>query len=119
MTIRVFLPQKWDPALAELARQWADQCKWARGQPDDQKDLPYSSIGQNLYLLGSSPGTHGVMKAIAAWYNNERDRYNYDTEVCSGTCDNYTQVSRRRSNAVERVVTTRRLVRYGTMQWNV
>ena len=103
-------------ALAELAGRWAGQCKWARGQPDDQQDLPYRSIGQNLYL--SSPGSHVVLDAIAAWYR-EGDHYDYDTEQCSGTCDNYTQVSAIQNNAVERVITTRRLVRYGTMQCNV
>ncbi len=78
-----------------MAEDWAKLCRWEHGQPP-RPDLPYDSVGQNLYV---TKGTFDALGVPQQWYD-EVEYYNYDNGSCSGpACDHYTQVSLKQGQA--------------------
>ena len=87
-------PLVWDPALAEIAQNWADACV-NNEEPDtlidhnpDRGDNYPQSVGENIY--GSSiPAT--PQRAVDSWASEAED-YDYGSNSCSGMCGHYTQM---------------------------
>jgi uncharacterized protein YkwD len=89
------LPQLvWSDALAATAQAWANQCIDTAApaglidhNPNRSQGHPYY-VGENVY--GTS-GTANAMGAVSLWAG-EKANYNYETNMCTGTCGHYTQI---------------------------
>jgi uncharacterized protein YkwD len=84
----------WDPALASLAQDWANQVVGQNPvshRPADQRP----GIGENTYTAYSigAPVNQSVAAAMQFWAG-EQQYYNYDTNSCTEgqQCGHYTQV---------------------------
>jgi len=90
----------WDPKLAALAQNWADQ-RIGRApvkgedphRPRDQRP----GIGENIYWAAHFPDLPNLSPtaAVQSWAS-EQQYYNYDTNTCAApqneTCNHYTQL---------------------------
>ena len=82
--------QTWDDDLESMAADYAKECIWGHGNPDNI--TPYQHVGQNLaYSRGGAPAS--PMYLISHWFN-EKENYDINTDSCvPGTvCGHYTQV---------------------------
>ncbi|KAL5509026.1 hypothetical protein EMCRGX_G004307 [Ephydatia muelleri] len=89
-------PMTWDSQLAAKAQDYAQKCNWGHN-PD--RTSPLGKTGENIYMTTGSPSDCSV--AVTSW-NNEKDYYNYDTNVCQTgkVCGHYTQLVWASSNKV-------------------
>eukprot|EP00731_Ephydatia_muelleri_P012996 Em0007g306a len=89
-------PMTWDSQLAAKAQGYAQKCIWGHN-PD--RTSPLGKTGENIYMTTGSPSDCSV--AVTSW-NNEKDYYNYDTNVCQTgkMCGHYTQLVWALSNKV-------------------
>ncbi|MEM9487809.1 MAG: CAP domain-containing protein, partial [Myxococcota bacterium] len=89
-------PLTWDPALAEVAQAWADQCRdndppaGLIDHNDGRSDNYPGYVGENIF--GSS-GAATAADAVNGWANEVAD-YDYDSNSCNPgrVCGHYTQV---------------------------
>ncbi|XP_033626865.1 multiple epidermal growth factor-like domains protein 6 [Asterias rubens] len=80
----------WDDDLESMAADYAKECIWGHGNPDNI--TPYQHVGQNLaYSRGGAPAS--PMYLISHWFN-EKENYDINTDSCvPGTvCGHYTQI---------------------------
>ncbi|HEU5103467.1 MAG TPA: CAP domain-containing protein [Roseiflexaceae bacterium] len=82
----------WDPALATLAEDWANQVVGQVRPPHRP------GVGENIYVgysFGVVPLNQSVAAAMQYWAG-ERQHYNYDTNACAAPpdqeCGHYTQI---------------------------
>ncbi|XP_067126066.1 GLIPR1-like protein 1 [Centruroides vittatus] len=68
----------WSYDLAKIAKNWGDRCTFESGPKSCLKHF-----SQNMYY-GSKIYQDGLMQ----WYK-QRNLYDYDTNVCNGSCDKY------------------------------
>eukprot|EP00731_Ephydatia_muelleri_P012973 Em0007g283a len=89
-------PMTWDSQLAAKAQDYAQKCNWGHN-PD--RTSPLGKTGENIYMTTGSPSDCSV--AVTSW-NNEKDYYTYDTNVCQTgkVCGHYTQLVWASSNKV-------------------
>ncbi|XP_054436101.1 glioma pathogenesis-related protein 1 [Pteronotus mesoamericanus] len=82
----------WDPALAQVAKAWARNCKFSH---NEKLKIPYrlhsnfTSLGENIWT--GTVSIFSVSSAITSWYN-EIQYYDFPTQKCSKVCGHYTQV---------------------------
>ncbi len=87
-------PLTWDPALAEVAKAWAEACVDQKSPTglidhnDGRSDNYPGYVGENIY--GASGQASG-QQAVSSWMSEEQ-YYDYATGHCSGVCGHYTQV---------------------------
>ncbi len=81
---------EWDPALADIAADYAAQCIWAHNA--SRSDTYPGYVGENLALSVGLPVSSLVESAITGWVEGEMDDYDYANNSCSGVCGHYTQV---------------------------
>uniref|UniRef100_UPI0037E846C5 GLIPR1-like protein 1 n=1 Tax=Semicossyphus pulcher TaxID=241346 RepID=UPI0037E846C5 len=78
----------WDEDLAITSRAWARHCVF---EHNPQRRHPtFSSVGENIWT-GYPPSTFDVTGAIKSWVD-EKQVYDYDSQVCRSVCGHYTQV---------------------------
>jgi len=86
-------PMTWDPALAQIAADWAAKCTDSDHDglldhnADRSKGYP-TYVGENIY---ASTGTANGPDAVTDWVSESKD-YDYASNSCSGICGHYTQV---------------------------
>ncbi|XP_023231247.1 GLIPR1-like protein 1 [Centruroides sculpturatus] len=68
----------WSDDLAKIAKDWGDKCIFESGPKSCLKHF-----SQNIYY-----GSKVYQDALMQWYR-EKDLYDYDTNVCNGSCDRY------------------------------
>ncbi|MEN0063613.1 MAG: CAP domain-containing protein [Myxococcota bacterium] len=73
-------PLTWDPELAEVARNWAEGCRFVHSQT--------SGLGENLYAASWAAT---IQEAVDSWAAEDA-WYDYDTNSCSNVCGHYTQI---------------------------
>ena len=82
---------EWNDVLAEMAQGFANECKFAHGQPASPK-APFEYVGQNVYA--KKPYSEPVdLKAVTLKWFSEKANYDYENSKCSSVCGHYTQVS--------------------------
>ena len=74
-----------------MAETWASGCVFEHGQPELDTEPPFSTIGQNLYMVMGA--AMNLTDAVQAWYDEKHD-FDYDTLKCAPgkPCGHYTQV---------------------------
>lgn len=82
-------PMTWDPALAQIAQDYAETCTWTHNEHRSSTYPGY--VGENLYITtwpDSTPET-----AVMSWAD-EAQYYDYATDTCQSgeVCGHYTQV---------------------------
>lgn len=86
-------PLTWDPLLAAIAQEWADQCESSNGllldHNPNRSNTYDGSVGENIAAT-SAPTLSGP-DAVGLWMSEKAD-YNHETGACSGVCGHYTQV---------------------------
>ncbi|TDG96918.1 hypothetical protein EPR50_G00233980 [Perca flavescens] len=83
----------WDEGLAITARAWARHCVFEHNiyLKDVRRVHPtFSSVGENIWT-GYPPSTFDVQGAIKSWVDEKQD-YDYSSNVCTHICGHYTQV---------------------------
>lgn len=89
----------WDPALATVAQNWANQCRWAHN-PNAAADYAALSsngggAGENIFVTTAprAIALAGANSGVTLW-GNERVNYNYATNSCAAgqDCGHYTQM---------------------------
>ncbi|XP_007893525.2 GLIPR1-like protein 1 isoform X2 [Callorhinchus milii] len=82
----------WDDGLAKTARAWSRICKFSHN-PDMSKfgkgHPEFDFIGENMYV--SPVDAFTVRNSLNVWHQ-EMNNFNYHTNKCDGSCDNYTQM---------------------------
>jgi len=73
-------PLEWDADLADVARDWAEGCRFVHSQAPD--------LGENLYVASWAAS---LDEAVSSWAS-EASQYDYGTNSCSGVCGHYTQI---------------------------
>jgi pathogenesis-related protein 1 len=87
-------PLSWDPALAAIAKAWAERCidrEAPAGLVDHNPDRGGSgagALGENIFGASRDATGPGAVNAWAA----EAANYTYASNQCSGTCGHYTQL---------------------------
>ncbi|KAL8173278.1 UNVERIFIED_CONTAM: hypothetical protein K2H54_043802 [Gekko kuhli] len=95
-TARNMLRMEWNPAAAENAKRWAQQCT-LNHSPREKRTVNGKVCGENLYM-STAPVTWP--KAIQDWYDEVKDfKYGYGS-VTGGQTGHYTQMVWYRSNEV-------------------
>ncbi|KAG8513962.1 Glioma pathogenesis-related protein 1, partial [Galemys pyrenaicus] len=82
----------WDPALAQIAKEWARNCHFSHNPHLSNKLHPnFTSLGENIWT--GSISMFSVSSAITPWYN-EVQFYNFNDKKCNDkeVCGHYTQV---------------------------
>lgn len=84
----------WDPALAKIAQDYAQICKW--GHNNHRSDTYPEYVGENIYA--SYGMTTTPADAVESWAD-EAQYYDYDTNTCQEgeMCGHYTQIVWRES----------------------
>lgn len=77
----------WDPALADVAKAWAERCDFNHSN---------NQYGENLYV--STSANEGT-RAVESWASEVED-YDYDANQCRDVCGHYTQIVWRDSTKV-------------------
>jgi len=79
-------PLSWSEALATVARQWAEQCRF-----EHNPDLKDQKLGENLAAFSDATGSVG--KAVGNWVAEAAD-YDLEANRCDpgAVCGHYTQV---------------------------
>lgn len=79
----------WDPALAQIAQDYAQSCKW--GHNDDRSETYPGYVGENIYAAYGQTTTPA--DAIESWAD-EAQYYDYNTNTCQDNqvCGHYTQI---------------------------
>ncbi|XP_052706706.1 GLIPR1-like protein 1 [Crassostrea angulata] len=77
---------KWSNELADLAWSHAVTCSFGHNNP--QSSI-FNYVGQNI--ASSDPRISA--KEIVKMWDNEKSKYNYYSNTCSGICGHYTQVN--------------------------
>lgn len=83
----------WDEGLAITARAWARHCVFEHNiyLKDVRRVHPtFSSVGENIWA-GYPPSYFNVLGAIKSWVD-EKQYYDYNSNVCTNVCGHYTQV---------------------------
>src|SRR6218665_46728 len=83
--------QKWNEYLADMATEWVRRCIFADGQPPrDQKDLPFTYIGQNLFASKRKI----IPYFLVDHWVEEWIYYDFPSNSCEKdrVCGDYTQV---------------------------
>ncbi|WP_375755899.1 CAP domain-containing protein [Corallococcus exercitus] len=78
-------PLTWDPAVAEVAQKWADQCIY-------DHNAGRGNAGENI--AAATPGHWDAKGAVQDWVSEAAD-YDYASNTCragAGKCGHYTQV---------------------------
>lgn len=81
-------PLTWDPELAEIARQYAQNCRWEHSQAP--------GLGENLY---ASTFPADLDEAVESWASEDA-YYDYGSNTCTNVCGHYTQVVWRETERV-------------------
>lgn len=80
---------QWDPALADIAADWAAQCTFANNPSRSQIYGGY--VGENIFA--ALPQISLVELAITTWVESRMDNYDYASNTClTSDCALYTQV---------------------------
>ncbi|NBD10237.1 MULTISPECIES: CAP domain-containing protein [Corallococcus] len=83
-------PLTWDPAVADVARKWADNCKF-------EHNAGRGNAGENI--AAATPGVWDTKGAVKIWVDEAAD-YDYAKNTCASgqVCGHYTQVVWRNSS---------------------
>ncbi|VDD76002.1 unnamed protein product [Mesocestoides corti] len=76
---------KYSDDLAGKANKYVAGCKATK--PNTESEADYAGLGMTTL---TNPGDD-LKKAILDTYNDEGKNYDYGSNNCSGTCDNYKQ----------------------------
>ncbi|XP_076967585.1 glioma pathogenesis-related protein 1 [Tamandua tetradactyla] len=82
----------WDPALAQIAKTWAQNCQFAHNtqlKPPYRLHPNFTSLGENIWT--GSVSYFSVPSAIKDWHD-EVHGYDFKTRRCQHVCQHYTQV---------------------------
>ncbi|KAM8909124.1 GLIPR1-like protein 1 isoform 2-T3 [Spinachia spinachia] len=87
------LHMTWDKGLAITAKAWARHCVFEHNSylKDVHRMHPtFLSVGENIWA-GYPPSSFYESKAIENWVD-EKQHYNYSSNICTNVCGHYTQV---------------------------
>lgn len=73
--------------LEGLAVKWANRCEYKHPNPYEFPDYGY--YGQNIAVVS---GTRASWTSLANAWHSEINKYNFDTNSCSGVCGHFKQV---------------------------
>lgn len=79
--------------MAITARAWARNCVFEHNShlKDVRRVHPtFPSVGENIWT-GYPPSYFDVLRAIKSWVDEKQD-YDYNSNVCTKVCGHYTQV---------------------------
>lgn len=90
----------WDPALATVAQNWADQCNWSHNANRNAAYASLSSntgqVGENIFVTTGSRASAltGAGSAMTLWAAEKID-YTFATNSCApgAVCGHYTQIA--------------------------
>jgi hypothetical protein len=99
-------PLSWDEHAAEVAKAWADGCRWQHnsGRSDHYNELAAASeyVGENLYAQSwILPPEDIAASSVSSWASEAGD-YDYASNSCAAgeVCGHYTQLVWRNTTAV-------------------
>lgn len=88
-SVFLFYLQSWNFRLAKMARKYARQCVFQHSPNRGSKHRKFGSVGENI---AATFGTADFKSLMLSWYK-ERSDYNYSSNTCNSSCEQYKQVS--------------------------
>ncbi|MXQ80163.1 hypothetical protein E5288_WYG013720 [Bos mutus] len=83
----------WDVALSRTARAWGKKCVFERNTHLEELYMAhpkFNGIGENIWVGPENEFTASI--AIRSWFEQRR-KYNFEKNSCSGNCSNYLQLT--------------------------